>query len=247
VFTVQNLTKSYGLNPVLKKISFSLNQGERAAMVGPNGCGKSTLMDIIAGVQKADSGHVAFTPSYLRIGYLRQGISFDPGETMGAYLNRFASNLKECLERLENVCEALAASPDEVLLVNEYDRALKNLDRAQQKEGTRLDILSGFQLEDIPQDTLIESLSGGQKVRLALAGILLEGPHVLLLDEPLNHLDLASQEAFESALSTFEGTILAIAHDRYFIDRFAQFVWVFSDDGISVELMAETVHKIMSS
>ena len=93
----------------------------------------------------------------------------------------------------------------------------------------------------------VDTLSYGQRSRLMLALLVAQGCNFLLLDEPLNHLDLASQEAFESALSTFEGTILAIAHDRYFIYRFAQFVWVFSDDGISVELMAETVHKIMSS
>jgi ATP-binding cassette subfamily F protein 3 len=93
----------------------------------------------------------------------------------------------------------------------------------------------------------VDTLSYGQRSRLMLALLVAQGCNFLLLDEPLNHLDLASQEAFESALSTFDGTILAIAHDRYFIDRFAQLVWDFSDDGIRVELMAETVHKIMSS
>ncbi|HEY9122486.1 MAG TPA: ABC-F family ATP-binding cassette domain-containing protein [Brevefilum sp.] len=234
MFTVQNLTKSYGLNPVLKKISFSLNQAERAALVGPNGCGKSTLMDIIAGVQKADSGHVAFTPSELRIGYLRQGISFDQGETIGAYLNRFASNLKECLERLETVCEALAASPDNGLLVNEYDRALQNLDRAQQMEGARLDILSGFQLEDIPQDNLIESLSGGQKVRLALAGVLLEGPHVLLLDEPTNHLDIEMRDWLREWVLSYQGGILLVSHDRAFLDAVIHKVIAFPPSGEGV-------------
>jgi ATP-binding cassette subfamily F protein 3 len=92
----------------------------------------------------------------------------------------------------------------------------------------------------------VETLSYGQRSRLMLALLVAQGCNFLLLDEPLNHLDLASQEAFESALSTFEGTILAIAHDRFFIDRFAQVIWAFSDDGINVELMAETVHKIMS-
>ena len=108
MFTVHNLSKSYGLNPVLRKITFSLNQGERAALVGPNGCGKSTLMNIIAGVELPDSGHVSYTPSDLRIGYLHQGIEFDPGETTGGYLNRFASNLAEALETLESVCEILS-------------------------------------------------------------------------------------------------------------------------------------------
>jgi ATP-binding cassette subfamily F protein 3 len=93
----------------------------------------------------------------------------------------------------------------------------------------------------------IETLSYGQRSRLMLAMLVAENCNFLLLDEPLNHLDLASQEAFESALSSFEGTILAIAHDRYFIDRFAQVIWEFTPQGLSIELTRETVHKIMDS
>lgn len=231
MFTVQNLTKSYGLNPVLKKNSFSLNQGERAALVGPNGCGKSTLMDIIAGVQKADSGHVAYTPSDLRIGYIRQGIAFDPGETLGGYLNRFASNLKECLEVLAGVCEAMAVDPNDPVINNKYDQVLRDLDRAQQMEGTRLDILSGFQLESIPQDTLIESLSGGEKVRLALAGVLLDAPHVLLLDEPTNHLDIEMRDWLRDWVLSYQGGILLVSHDRAFLDAVIHKVIAFPPSG----------------
>lgn len=187
MFTVQNLSKSYGLNPVLKDISFSLNKGERAALVGPNGCGKSTLMDIIAGVTPPDSGLVTTVPKHLRLGYLRQGIAFAPGETVGGYLNRFAANLSESMVELNNVCDALSAEPQNPALVERYDQALAALTRAQEMEGTRKEILSGFQLLSLPHDTPVDSLSGGQKVRLALAGVLLESPQALLLDEPTNH------------------------------------------------------------
>jgi len=231
VFTVHNITKSYGLNPVLKKISFSINQGERAALVGPNGCGKSTLMDIIAGLQKADSGHVSYTPSDLRVGYLRQGISFDPGETIGNYLNRFSSNLKECLEDLQNICNSLGEEPEDPLLINQYDHALRNLNRAQEMEGTRLDILSGFELVDIPQETPIDSLSGGQKVRLALAGVLLEGPQVLLLDEPTNHLDIEMRDWLREWVLSYQGGILMVSHDRAFLDAVIHKVVAFPPSG----------------
>lgn len=231
MFTVQNLTKSFGLNLVLNKISFSLNQGERAALVGPNGCGKSTLMDIIAGIQKADSGHVAFTPSDLRVGYLQQGIEFDPGETVGGYINRFASNLKQCLEDLEHICIELSDRPQDQLLINRYDRALKALDRAQQMEGTRVAILSGFQLVDIPQETLVDSLSGGEKVRLALAGVLLEAPQVLLLDEPTNHLDIEMRDWLREWVLSYPGGILLVSHDRAFLDAVIHKVIAFPPAG----------------
>ncbi len=234
MFAVHNITKSYGLNPVLKKISFSLNKGERAALVGPNGCGKSTLMDIIAGAQKADSGHVAFTPSDLRIGYLRQGIPFDLEESVGSYLNRFSSNLKESLEDLQRICADLTDHPEDPYLINQYDRALHKLDRAQQMEGTRVDILSGFQLVDIPQDTPIDALSGGQKVRLGLAGVLLGAPHMLLLDEPTNHLDIEMRDWLREWVLSYRGGILMVSHDRAFLDAVIHKVIAFTPSGEGV-------------
>ena len=231
MFTVQNVSKSYGLTPVLKKITFSLKPGERAALVGPNGCGKSTLMDIIAGVQEPDSGHVARTPADLRIGYLRQGIVFHPGETVGGYLNQFSSNLNETLTALEAVCEALAQAPEDPGLAGQYDQTLKNLTLAQEMEGARLAILAGFQLVELPPDTLLEALSGGQKVRLALAGVLLGAPHVLLLDEPTNHLDLTMRAWLQDWVLSYSGAILLVSHDRAFLDAVTHKVIAFPPTG----------------
>ncbi|MFN2305248.1 MAG: ATP-binding cassette domain-containing protein, partial [Anaerolineales bacterium] len=231
MFTVQNLSKSYGLKAVLKKITFSLNQGDRAALVGPNGCGKSTLMNIIAGLDRADSGTVSYTPASLRLGYLRQGIAFDPDETVGGYLNQFASNLEESLHSLEGVCDRLARKPKDSHLIAQYDDLLKKVQRAQEMEGTRVNILSGFQLLDFPQDTPIDSLSGGEKVRLALAGVLLTTPHALLLDEPTNHLDISMRAWLRDWVLSYQGSILLVSHDRAFLDAVVHKVIAFPPSG----------------
>ena len=234
MFKVHNLSKSYGLNSVFKKITFSLNKGERAALVGPNGCGKSTLMRIIAGLETPDSGHVARTPSDLRIGFLRQGINFDEGETLGEYLNRFSSNLEQSLGSLKSVCEALVENPQDHALIGRYDATLRALERAQEMEGTRVDILTGFQLIDIPQETPISKLSGGQKVRLALAGVLLNAPEVLLLDEPTNHLDITMRDWLRDWILSYTGGILLVSHDRSFLDAVIHKVVAFSPMGEGV-------------
>ncbi|MCB2214105.1 ATP-binding cassette domain-containing protein [bacterium] len=234
MFTVQNLSKSYGLNPVLKDISFSLNRGERAALVGPNGCGKSTLMDIIAGVTRADRGTVTTVPKHLRLGYLRQGIVFAPGETVGGYLNRFAANLSESMAELNLVCDALTDDPQNPVLVERYDRALAALTRAQEMEGARKEILSGFQLLALPDETPVDSLSGGQKVRLALAGVLLESPQALLLDEPTNHLDIEMRDWLRDWVLGYQGGILLVSHDRAFLDAVIHKVIAFPPTGEGV-------------
>jgi ATP-binding cassette subfamily F protein 3 len=234
VFTVHHLSKSYGLNTVLQNIHFSLNQGERAALVGPNGCGKSTLLNIIAGSEQADAGHVSATLADLRIGYLRQGIEFEPGETLGSYLNRFTSTLPETLNALEEVCQALTDQPDDPALVARYDQTLRDLNRAQEREGSRKSILEGFDLLDIPPETPIDTLSGGQKVRLALAGVLLDAPQVLLLDEPTNHLDLAMRAWLRDWVLSYPGAILLVSHDRAFLDAVIQKVIAFPPSGEGV-------------
>jgi len=234
VLKVHNIYKSYGLNPVLRKIIFSLNHGERAALVGPNGCGKSTLLDILARRKSPDSGHAAYTPSTLRIGYLQQGMTLDRQEAIGAYLNRFASNLEETLDSLKDICDALVLQPEDPGLVSRYSETLKALDRAQQIEGLRLDVLSRFKLHDIPRDTPIALLSGGQKMRLALAGLLLDRPDMLLLDEPTNHLDLEMRIWLRDWVQSFPGAILLVSHDRAFLDAVIHKVIAFSPTGEGV-------------
>ncbi len=218
MFVVHSLSKSYGLNTVFKNLCFSLKRGERAALIGPNGCGKSTLMNIISEEEVPDSGYVAFTPTGLCVGYLHQGITFNINETMGSYLNRHAINLDETLASLEEVCGKLSLAPDEPGLVAVYNQTIKDLQRAQEIEGARVSILSGFDLMDIPQDTLIDVLSGGQKMRLALAGVLLENPDLLLLDEPTNHLDIEMREWLRDWVLSYAGSILLVSHDRAFLD-----------------------------
>lgn len=235
MLSVQNLSKSYGLNSVFKQITFSLNQGERAALVGPNGSGKSTLMNIIAGLESPDSGSVSLTPIDLRIGYLQQGISFDEGETIGKFLNRFSADMENALSDLEKVCDALTYSPEDPDLIVRYDRTLRALSHAQEMEGTRLDILAGFDLVDIPPQTPIALLSGGQKVRLALAGVLLDAPELLLLDEPTNHLDLSMREWLRDWVLGYQGAILLVSHDRAFLDAVIHKVIAFSPTGEGVD------------
>ena len=235
MFVVHALSKTYGLNTVFRNISFSLKQGERAALVGPNGCGKSTLLNIIAGEEKPDSGHVAFTPANLQVGYLHQGITFDPSETLGGYLNQFASNLDETLSSLEDVCERLSQQPDDPGMLAVYDQTIKDLQRAQEMEGARVNILSGFDLMDIPQATLIDELSGGQKMRLALAGLLLENPDLLLLDEPTNHLDIEMRRWLRDWVLSYTGTILLVSHDRAFLDAVIHKVIAFPPAGEGVQ------------
>lgn len=234
MLSVQNLTKSFGVNAVLKKITFSLNRGERAALVGPNGCGKSTLLNIIAGDEAPDAGQVALTPADLRVGYLHQGIRFDPDETVGGYLNRFAANLEESLGALEEACVQLAQAPQDQGLIAAYEESIRALNRAQEMEGARKSILAGFDLLELPQETPIRALSGGQKVRLALAGVLLEAPHLLLLDEPTNHLDLDMRAWLQEWVLSYPGGILLVSHDRAFLDAVVHKIIAFPPGGEGV-------------
>jgi ATP-binding cassette, subfamily F, member 3 len=234
VLSLQNLSKSYGLNAVFKKINFSLNRGERAALVGPNGCGKSTLLNIIAGVEAPDAGKVSFTPADMRVGYLHQGIIFDEDETVGHYLNRSAANLEESLGALEETCTQLAYNPEDPALIAAYEESIKALNRAQEVEGARKSILAGFDLLELPQDTPIRALSGGQKVRLALAGVLLEAPLLLLLDEPTNHLDLDMRDWLQEWVLSYPGGILLVSHDRAFLDAVVDKIIAFPPGGEGV-------------
>jgi ATP-binding cassette subfamily F protein 3 len=218
---VNQISKSFGVDPILEGVSFGLKNGERLGLVGPNGCGKTTLMRIIAGLDRPDAGTVSRTPFDLRLGYLSQGFAPDPGDTLAGFLTRMEGDLPALTQRLEELALTLATQPDQPALQREYDEVLAEMARVDESIGRGPVVLKALGLSELPGDLAVGALSGGQKTRLALAGILLSNPQVLLLDEPTNHLDIAMLEWLETWLLGFPHAALIVSHDRTFLDHVA--------------------------
>ncbi len=221
MLSVNSISKTFGVEPVLDRISFSLNPGERLGLVGPNGCGKTTLLKILVGQEKANSGVVRFDPPSLRTGYLPQGFEYQPGDTVAGFINRMEGDLQGLTLRLEALASELSRSPDQVSLHQEYSQVLDELALVSESAGRGPGVLAALGLGDVPSDLPVLALSGGQKTRLALAGVLLSNPQLLLLDEPTNHLDIGMLEWLENWLAGFQGAALVVSHDRAFLDRVA--------------------------
>jgi ATP-binding cassette subfamily F protein 3 len=219
---VNNISKSYGDEVILDGVSFVVNPGDRVGFIGPNGCGKTTLFRIIIDRERSDGGSVTFSPPDLRLGYLAQGLEFDPGDTV-ADLLLAQSRRREVEAEVARLAEAIAGASEgaQEALFEAYSVALAELEElgdevvAHQAEA----ILEGLELGGLALDTPVEILSGGQKTRLALARVLLSKPQLLLLDEPTNHLDIDALEWLEAWLTGFRGGAVIISHDRAFLDH----------------------------
>ncbi|MBK8618074.1 MAG: ABC-F family ATP-binding cassette domain-containing protein [Anaerolineales bacterium] len=216
MLSIHNLSKSFGIQPILQNINFNISAGERIGLIGPNGSGKTTLMRILAGYEQPDSGDVSSTRINLRIGYLAQGMDFTPEQTIQSALGLDTTTQTDPAAEVESLAIALSQTPNDSALQQQYDQALTRLSSADLRPES---ILSNLGLASLPHDTPISHLSGGQKTRLMLARVLLEDPQLLLLDEPTNHLDIEMLEWLEDWLNHFQGAVLIVSHDRVFLDN----------------------------
>jgi ATP-binding cassette subfamily F protein 3 len=215
MLTAHHLHKTYGVQPILQDISFSISNNERVGLIGPNGCGKTTLMRILAGLERPDSGTVSSTRPNLRIEYLAQGMDFQPDQTLQSALSLHPVSEADLETEIASLASALSSNPNDSHLQTKYDSVILQFSNLESLPS----ILAPLGLSELPLDTPISHLSGGQKTRLMLARVLLEDPHLLLLDEPTNHLDIEMLEWLESWLTRFNGAVLIVSHDRAFLDN----------------------------
>ncbi len=211
----KHIQKSYGSMTVLADVSFSLTRGQKVALVGDNGVGKTTLLKIIAGLEEADSGEVNISSS-AQIGYLPQDTSLVEKEPIREYLRRVVG-----IDRLEQRLNELSENLDDESNFHEYGELHEQYERLNGYafEHRMHVMLSGFGLEDISLQHDLQNLSSGQKSKIVLAGILLKGVDLLLLDEPTNNLDLPALIWLEDFLRKSEAACITISHDRRFLDR----------------------------
>jgi ATPase subunit of ABC transporter with duplicated ATPase domains len=219
MLSVHHITKSYGVTPVLQDICFNLNAGEKTALVGPNGCGKTTLLRILAGQERADSGTFSVTAPGVAPGYLPQALEFAADNTLESYLQKMKGDPAALEERLQLLAAQLASNTATTGLQAEYDTVLDRLGRAAENEAAAPALLAAFELDTLPGNLPVAALSGGQKTRLGLTGLLLSNPQLLLLDEPTNHLDFDMLEWLEDWILKSKAAILLVSHDRVFLDR----------------------------
>ena len=220
---VTNLTKFFVIGEnLLEGLSFEIQEGECVAILGRNGCGKTTLFKILTGEMDYDEGEVYVNPNK-RLGLISQIPKFPVGYTVEDVLRSAYAPLMKIKAKMENLERAMlsGASQDQL---REYDN-LTN--RFQSGGGYEMDVevdkvCNGLAITADQRLQEFDSLSGGEKTRVNLARLLLEKTDILLLDEPTNHLDLNSVEWLEGYINAFKGTVLAISHDRYFLDRIAQ-------------------------
>ena len=220
---VKNLTKFFVIGEyLLDGLSFEIQEGERVAILGRNGCGKTTLFNILTGQMDYDGGEVYVNPNK-RLGLISQIPHFPEGYSVEDVLRSAYQDLLGAKKKMEQLEKQMASGATQEQLA-EYDR-LTN--RFQSGGGYEMDvevdkICNGLGISQDQREQSFSSLSGGEKTRVNLARLLLEKTDILLLDEPTNHLDLRSVEWLEQYILGFKGTVLAISHDRYFIDQIAQ-------------------------
>lgn len=213
-----NLKKTYGIKELLNDVSFFVRTGDLIGLIGINGTGKSTLMNILAGKDSADSGQLDFPHDY-KIGYLSQQVDFDENLTVLDTVFQGDTPIIRAVKAYEQALTNLELNGEDPKFQKQYQKAeeLMNQEDAWLADTNAKTILS--KLGILFLDKKVGELSGGQKKRLGLAQVLIEAPDLLLLDEPTNHLDYQSIRWLENYLKDYKGALIVTTHDRYFLDR----------------------------
>ncbi len=234
--SVNKLSKSFGATTIFEQLSMDVQEGERLGLIGPNGCGKTTVMKILMGNEDYE-GTVAYKKG-ITVGYLNQMPDYDPSMTILEVMTLAFDQLNQMKHQMTDYEASFVTLDGDAL-----ERALKKygvLSHQFEIEGgydieTRLGMISeGLDISRTMQQQTFDQLSGGEKTRVELAKTLLEEPDVLLLDEPSNHLDMASIEWLEEFLKSYSGTAIVVSHDRYFLDRVVTRIVEMSYDRLTV-------------
>ena len=224
ILSAQHIAKSFGVNAVLRDVSLTVQQGDRIGLVGVNGCGKSTLMRILAGLDAQDGGEISLVRG-LRVGYLAQQNMVTSGETVWDELQKVYEQVFAMEKKLRELEDEMAHAHTDAQrfaqLSADYDRLTQRFEEADGYSWKSMvsGVLNGLGFKPAQYDQCVDSLSGGEQTRLCLARLLLQKPDLLLLDEPTNHLDMETLQWLENYLAAYKGSVLVISHDRYFLDH----------------------------
>lgn len=224
IYTMDRVGRAYGTKVVLKDISISYYYGAKIGVLGANGAGKSSLFKILAGIDKDFTGETSLAPGYT-IGYLEQEPYLEPGKTVMEVVKEGVKPITDLLEEFDKIGEAYG-DPDA-----DFDKLAARQGEVQEKldalDAWNLDANLELAMEALrcpPSDQVVDVLSGGERRRVALCRLLLQKPDILLLDEPTNHLDAETVAWLEKHLHDYPGTVIAITHDRYFLDEVAGWI-----------------------
>ena len=227
VYTLHRANKFYGPErQVLRDISLSFLPGAKIGVLGPNGAGKSTLLRIMAGLDEPSNGRAELAPG-ASVGFLPQEPELDPSKDVRGNVEDGVAEKRDLLERFNQLSARFAEpmSDDEMAaLLEEQGEVQDRIDRTDAWSLDRMLDIAMDALRCPPGEAAVDTLSGGERRRVALCRLLLSSPDLLLLDEPTNHLDADSVAWLERYLAEFQGTVLAVTHDRYFLDTVAQWI-----------------------
>jgi ATP-binding cassette subfamily F protein 3 len=216
---IRNCSKAFGAENIFHQLNLNINENEKIGLIGPNGCGKTTLMQCIAGIQQPDQGNIHITIPGLEIAYLPQQVSAPEGQSIAAYLGLPASNLETAYQELEILSKDILNQADA------YNQLLETIQITETLLENIQPMQSALGMEEISLFTPFNHLSSGQKTRFGLLRIALHKPPAILLDEPTNHLDQNGRAWLIQWVKLSQSAFLLISHDRDFIDNVANRIW----------------------